>query len=189
MVHTFRIAAGIALLGIAAGPARAQTAPPANDADRVQYPVLLQNAYVAFEPGYIVEPFSDAQLEPTFQAASVASPHAAARVAIFGRELTPDFAIQATYMRPVEWVKYTDINGDRAAHSVWTQFAGLTLRARVPLHGRTAVYGEAGLGLTSRHGFMVNGAQVVSDAHYASVLAGGGFEYAISKAWALTAGL
>src|SRR5262245_1441007 len=54
---------------------------------------------------------------------------------------------------------------------------------------RTSIYGEGGLGITSRHGFPVGALHpVVRDAHYASLLAGGGIERTLSPTWDLTAG-
>jgi len=58
----------------------------------------------------------------------------------------------------------------------------------MPLTRRTWIYGEAGIGITSRHGFSVGETPVVRDAHYASLVVGGGLEYQISETFDLTAG-
>jgi Lipid A 3-O-deacylase (PagL) len=60
----------------------------------------------------------------------------------------------------------------------------------VPLTGRTSIYGEGGLGITSRRGFPRNTAQpAVRDAHYASVLVGAGLEHKVNANWDLSAGV
>jgi len=51
-----------------------------------------------------------------------------------------------------------------------------------------SIYGEAGLGIASRHGFDVNGAAAVPDASHAAVLLGAGVEYRLRPSWDLTAG-
>jgi hypothetical protein len=50
------------------------------------------------------------------------------------------------------------------------------------------VYGEAGLGITSRRGVTVGDVPAIAPAHYASVLLGGGAEYHLSSAWDLAVG-
>jgi lipid A 3-O-deacylase PagL len=155
---------------------------------RTQYPIFLQNSYISVNVGFIDYAFSERQLDPGFAASSIAVPHVAARVAIFGHELNRVVSLQGTYMRPVRFVTYTDVNGDAAPHHVWTHFGGATVKARAPVTPRVALYGEAGLGITSRHGFSTNGVPVVRDAHYASMLLGGGLEYHVSAGWDLSAG-
>jgi hypothetical protein len=86
-------------------------------------------------------------------------------------------------------VKYRDVNGDGQGHSVWTGLGGATLRGRAPIAGRVSLYGEAGLGITSRHGFNQGATPVVRDASYASILLGAGAEYRLSPTWDLAAGV
>jgi hypothetical protein len=156
---------------------------------RTQYPPFLIDSFVGITVGYIDYSFSQAQLEAGFRAATIAVPHLAARVSVFGHGLGRHFAVQGTYMRPVRFVTYTDINGDGGAHHVWTDFGGLTLRGRVPVAARASLYGEAGLGITSRHGFTRDGAPVVRDAYYASPLVGAGLDYHLRPTWDLTTGV
>jgi hypothetical protein len=92
-------------------------------------------------------------------------------------------------MRPVRFVSYRDVNGDASGHHVWTGFGGATIKGRLPIAGRTSLYGEAGLGVASRHGFGVGDAVVVRDSSYATVLLGAGMEYRLHPAWDLTAGV
>jgi hypothetical protein len=186
------LAVTLLLLAYGWAPARAQQATrppdaqPATPPDR--YPVWLANSYFAFNVGWLGQSFTTRQLEPGFQASSIDTPRVAARVILFGHEFTPYLAAQLTYMRPVKFVEYRDLNGDAVGHSVWTGFGGASLKARAPLGGRTSVYGEAGLGIASRHGFNLNGVPAVRDASHASVLLGAGVEYRLRPSWDLTAG-
>src|SRR5215472_16573104 len=151
-------------------------------------PAFAQGWYFGVNVGSLTQSFTSRQLEPGFQAAAIDESHIAARVVLVGREFTPHLAAQLTYMRPVRFVSYRDVNGDSAGHSVWTGFGGATLKARAPITGHTSLYGEAGLGISSRHGFDENGVVAVRDASHASVLLGGGVDYRIRPSWDLTAG-
>lgn len=171
------------------GAAPADAMVPAHEDTRTQFPAFLANSYFSVNIGYIDYAFSDRQLEPGFHADSIAVPHVAARVAVFGHEFSPYFSAQLTYMRPVRYVTYTDINGDQSAHHVWTHFGGVTVKTRVPIAARTSIYGEGGLGITSRHGFPQDTTRlIVRDAHYASFLVGAGLEHHVCPTWDLTAG-
>src|SRR5690349_5587880 len=82
---------------------------------RYQYPAVLSNSFVGVSIGYINYPFTNAQLEPGFAAASVKVPHTAVRIILFGHEFNQYLSAQITYMRPVDWVEYKNINGDETA--------------------------------------------------------------------------
>jgi hypothetical protein len=172
----------LAAYGAATALAQQTASPPDT------YPAWLANSYFGFNVGWLGQSFTSRQLEPGFQAASIDEPHIAARVILFGHEFTPHLGAQLTYLRPVQFVQYRDVNGDAVGHSVWTGFGGASLKARAPLAGRTSVYGEAGLGIASRHGFNQNGVPVVRDASHASLLLGAGVEYRLRPSWDLTAG-
>jgi opacity protein-like surface antigen len=157
---------------------------------RTQYPALLQNSFVTINAGAVNQPFSQDQLQPGFRAASIAVPRAAVRVMLFGHEFNRTLSVQASYMRPVNYVTYTGVNGaDAGRHHVRVNFGGVTLKARRPVAGRISVYGEGGLGFTSRTGFNIGDSPVVTDAHYASMLVGTGLDYRLTPAWDLTGGL
>ena len=144
---------------------------------RDTYPAWLANSYFSVNAGWLGQSFTSRQLEPGFQVTSIDESHVAARVVLVGHEFTPRLAAQLTYMRPVRFVRYRDVNGDATGHSVWTGFGGATLKASAPLAGRASIYGEAGLGIASRHGFSKNGVPIVSDASHASLLLGAVDEY------------
>jgi len=169
--------------------ARAAAAQPSDDA-RTQYPKVLQNSYITINVGAIDQPFSQAQLQPGFQAASIDVPRVDVRVMLFGHEFNRFVSAQASYMRPLNYVTYTSVTAaDSGGHHVRVNFGAVTLKARAPLRGRLSAYGEGGLGFTSRTGFSLGETPVVADANYASVLLGGGIDYRVAPAWDLTAGV
>jgi hypothetical protein len=155
---------------------------------RTQYPPFLKNAYTGVNIGYINYSFSEKQLEPGYQAAEVRVPHAAVRVILYGRRFNKYLSAQISYMRPVGWVEYNNINGDEKSHKVGMNVAGLTIRPQLPLSKKISLYAEAGLGVITRGGFIIDGNVVVKDANYGSVLFGGGLEYHLENRWALLLG-
>ena len=184
---SFSAALGL-ILGLLAlaPPASAQT----NEDTRTQYPALLQNAFFSINVGTVDQPFSQSLLQPGFRATGIDVPRLAVRVMILGRELTPTLSVQGTYLRPVSYVGYRSVvDGDVDRHSVRVNFGGVTLKARKAISGPLAVYGEGGLGFTSRTGFALGDRTIVEDAHYASALLGGGIDYRVTPTWDLTGGL
>jgi hypothetical protein len=162
--------------------------PPRREDTRTQYPAFLADSYFAVSLGSIDYGFSGRQLEPGFQAEAVDVPPAAARVALFGHEFNRFLSAQLTYMRPVLYVSYRNVNGDQALHRLLVHFGGVTLKPQLPVGRRVSLYGEAGLGLTSRRGTSIGGVPAIAPAHYASVLLGGGLEYHLDQSWDLAAG-
>ncbi len=152
---------------------------------RTQYPPGLMNAHFGVNIGYINYPFSRAQLEPGFTVESIGVPHPAVRILLYGLPINEYLSARVTYMRPVNWVEYRNVNGDTYKHTVWMNIAGLTLNAQVPLGKRFSVSGEAGLGIITRNGFEYNNIPVVTNASYATGLFGGGIQYHLSPKWAL----
>jgi hypothetical protein len=181
-----RLTAAAAFLLCAAASAIAQ---PSEDT-RTQYPRLLQNSFISINVGAIDQPFSQAQLEPGFHAASIEVPRADVRVMLIGHEFNRVISAQASYMRPLNYVTYADVGpGDVDRHHVRVNFGAVTLKARLPVARRWSAYGEGGLGFTSRTGFSLGDTPVVTDAHYASLLLGGGAEYRLTPSWDLTGGV
>jgi hypothetical protein len=67
---------------------------------------------------------------------------------------------------------------------------GLTLLPKLPLSEKFTLYGEAGMSWITRNGFKDNsGSTVVSNANYATLLAGGGIQYRIDDRWKLNLGM
>jgi hypothetical protein len=177
---------GAVLLCVCA-PASAQSS---SDDPRAQYPRALQNSFVAINVGAIDQPFSQAQLAPGFQAAAIEVPRIDVRVMLLGHEFNRFISAQASYMRPLNYVRYTRVApGDVSAHHVRVNFGAVTLKVRAPLRATWSAYAESGLGFTSRTGFALGDTSVVADAHYASAIVGGGVEYRVTPSWDLTAGM
>jgi hypothetical protein len=171
----------------ACAAAACPTAAGAEDA-RTRYPAFLSNSYFGVDLGAIHYAFSARQLQPGFRAQAVEVPPAAARVTLYGRELNRFLAAQVTYMRPVLYVAYRNVNGDEARHRLLVHFGGLTLKPQLPIGRRLSLYGEAGLGLTSRRAVSIGGGPLIASAHYASFLGGGGLQYHLGPTWDLAAG-
>lgn len=167
---------------------QSQAAPPAKPDTRTQLPELLQDSYLGLNIGYLSNPFSARQLQPGFTVGSVSVPHAAYGIGLFGYRLNRHLAAQITYVRPVNYVRYRDINGAATSNSVWMAYGAFTLKTQVPLTPATSVYAEAGLGITNRRGFDIGGAQVVAHELFRTFVVGGGLEYRASKSWDVVAG-
>ncbi len=135
--------------------------------------------------------FTPQQLAPGMRAGSIETPHLTVRVALFGHEFNRFMSVQGSYMRPVKYVSYRNVNGAPGDdhHHVRVNFGSVTLKTSVPIAKRLSVYGEGGLGITSRTGFAIQGVPAIADAHFASVLVGGGADYHLNRNWDLTAGM
>ena len=184
-------AAGLLLcLGAPAAAQEAAAPPPAPSEEdtRGQYPAFLSNAYVSLNLGYMNYAFSDVQLEPGHQVESVHVPHVAVRAILFGRHFGKYVSAQASYLRPVKYVQYRNVDGGDTTRFVWMHFGTVTLQSRVPVSSRVSVYGEGGFAITNRSGFDVDDAPVVRDAHFMSPLAGLGLDYRVSDTWDVVAG-
>lgn len=163
--------------------------------NRAQIPSILQKSYFEVNVGSIDYSFSNQHLESGYTMNSVSVPHWAARLVLFGYDFNKYLSAQITYMRPVHWVRYNytkntpDINQPNpieGSGSVRMNIGGLTLKPKLPINDRLSVYGEAGLGIITRHGFIDTfGESVVNDASYASVLLGLGLKYHFNDKWAL----
>ena len=156
---------------------------------RTQFPAFLLDSYFGVDVGSINYPFSPRQLESGFRAESVAVPHAAARVVLFGHRFYKYLSAQVAYTRPIQWVKYRNVNGTAETGSVWMAIGDVSLKSQLPVTSRVAVYGETGLALVSRTGFEIGGAPGVAHAQYGAPLLGAGVEYALNTRWDVLAGM
>lgn len=157
--------------------------------NRAQYPPFLAKAYFGVNMGYMHYPFTNHHLPANYTAESITIPHMAVGIALLGYRFNRYISAQITYMRPVDWVKYHNINGDGSSHSVYMNVGGLTLKGRLPLNTKFALYGETGMGIITRKGFDMAGTPVVKNAEYASILLGAGLYYRLNDKWELTAGV
>ncbi|HEX6335055.1 MAG TPA: acyloxyacyl hydrolase [Flavisolibacter sp.] len=157
--------------------------------ERAQYPGLLARSYFGVSIGYINYPFTNESMEAPYQAASIHVPHTAVKITLLGYRFNDHLSGQITYMRPVNWVEYRNINGDQSNRSVYMNVGGLTLKGNVPLGRKFRLYGEGGLGIVTRNGFTKDSLPAVKDATYATFLMGGGLDYRLNKSWELVAGM
>jgi hypothetical protein len=152
---------------------------------RTQYPLLLSDSYVSVSVGYITYPFSNLNLEAGYKADVISIPHVGVRLVLFGHQFNKYLSAQITYMRPVLWVNYKNINGSRSDKTVWMNVAGLTAKLQVPMTKNLSVFGEGGLGIVTRTGFVMDGHTVIADANYPYMLYGAGLEYRLNNKWDL----
>ncbi|NOT49767.1 MAG: acyloxyacyl hydrolase [Chitinophagaceae bacterium] len=156
---------------------------------RIQYPPGLLNSHFGVSIGYIHYGFSSKQLEPGFSVSSVAIPPAGVRINLIGHRFNKYLSVNIHYMRPVNWVKYKNVNGDNKEHSVWMNVAGLTLLSQLPVSKKISLYGEAGIAIITRKGFKINNVWAVKDANYISGFFEGGFYYHLNNKWDLLTSL
>ncbi len=158
---------------------------------RAQLPLALRNAYTEVNIGYINYPFGLDQFAKNVEGCkfqSVEVPHAAVRLVLYGYEFNKYLSAQLSYMRPVIWVHYSyNMNSVNYKSSVWMNVGGLTLKPQLPIGKNFSIFGEAGWGIITRHGF--NDPQfhkpLVTNANYSTVLLGAGMRYHINERWAL----
>jgi hypothetical protein len=155
--------------------------------NRAQYPRFLKNSYFNFNFGYINFPFSSKQLEPGYQSESITNHHFGMRLIFFGHQFNKNLAGQVSYMKPLQYVIYNNVNGDKEKHSVWMHSGTLSLKGQVPVLKKVSAYGEAGLAIFSRRGFKINDAFAVKDFSYSTILLGAGLEYHLHPKWGVLA--
>src|SRR5258705_6666884 len=133
---------------VSAAPVRAQSAGDT----RTQYPAALVNSFASMSVGVVDYLFTPQQLAPGMRAGSIETPHLTVRVALFGHEFNRFMSVQGSYMRPVKYVSYRNVNGAPGDdhHHVRVNFGSVTLKTSVPIAKRLSVYGEGGLRITSR---------------------------------------
>lgn len=151
--------------------------------DRSQYPPILKNSYFGVNIGRINYNFSSRQLQPGNTVKDVRVPHTAVRIILFGHQFNKYLSAQISYMRPVKWVEYRDVNNDGLTHTVWMNVAGLTAAGKLPLGKKLSLFGEAGLGLIMRKGFEIDNEMVVPHASYATGLFGSSLQFHPNKRW------
>ena len=152
---------------------------------RIQYPWGLKNAYFGVNLGYINYDFGAGNLATGYTAQSVKVPHIAPRLVLYGYQFNKYLAAQISYMRPVDWVVYNNINGDQQNHSVWMNYGLLTVVGRVPLNKKLSLAAEGGLAIVTRKGFDINYVPVVKSTTYATGLLGGSLQYHLNRKWDL----
>ena len=155
---------------------------------RTQYPSLLSDSYFNVNIGSLHYAFNSLQLEPGFSVDAVEVPHVAVRVVLLGHQFHKYLAAQVSYMRPVNYVSYKSINGDKQDHHVWMHYGSLTLLSHVPISKKLSVFAEGGLGIVTRKGFRINDVPVVKNSSKAALFTGAGLEFHLNPRWDLLAG-
>ena len=150
---------------------------------RAQYPGSLSNSFAGVNIGYINYPFSSIQMEPGYQVESIHIPHTAVKIILYGQQFNKWLSAQITYLRPVDWVEYKNVNGDQSNHSVWMNIAGITMKVQTSARKKFSIYGEAGLAIVTRKGFYINNSPVIKNANYAGILSGAGLQYHLNTKW------
>lgn len=150
---------------------------------------LLNNFYVGVQAGYIGYAFSNAQLQPGFQAQSVQVPHLTTRFVLFGHEFGKYLAGQVSEIVPAHPVTYENVNGAGNFPLWMNNIAAFTAKARLPLNGRWSLFGEGGLGVVTRNGFTINKATALNPTNYATFLFGGGVDYRVTPNWDVLTGV
>jgi lipid A 3-O-deacylase PagL len=158
------------------------------DDGRAQYPAGLANSFVTVNVGAIGYAFSEQQLAPGHSVGSVEAPHMAASIVLFGHHFSDHLSAQGSYMRPIKYVRYNDLDGTDASQTVWMHYGTVTAQVRAPIARRWSVFGEGGVAFTSRRGFQLDNQPAVANAHFASPLFGGGIEYHMSTTLDLVVG-
>lgn len=148
---------------------------------------FLSKAYIGVNIGSINYSFTTTQMKPGYSVESILVPHVAVRLILFGYQFNKNLSAQISYMRPVDWVQYKSVNGDKTTHTVWMNIAGLTLKYQNKLANKVSVYTEGGLGIITRNGFVINRVPVVEDANYSTILTAAGIQYHLTNKWDLQA--
>ncbi|MDR1988787.1 MAG: acyloxyacyl hydrolase [Acidobacteriaceae bacterium] len=150
---------------------------------------ILSRTYFTFQGGAIDYRFSDRQLGAGFSSDEVLISHGAVRLVLFGFKFNKYFAGQISYGRPVQYVRYTNVNGTGQTQGVSVAIGEVTLKAQVPFAGKTSLYAEVGANETTRRGFTIDNDTIIDNAHVASFVVGGGVEYHLNERWDLLAGV
>jgi hypothetical protein len=145
---------------------------------------FLSNFYVGLQIGSIGYAFSNAQLQPGFQAQSVQAGHLAGRFILFGHEFGKYISGQVSELIPAHSVVYKNINGNPGNYTLWmNNIAGFTAKVRLPLSSRWSLFGEGGLGVVTRNAIKINQSTALNSANYATFIFGGGVDYRVNENW------
>jgi len=188
--NVWMLAAAVAIvwmMGI--GRCDAQSAPPDPTDTRTQYPPLLANSYFGLSVGSVSTPFTAEQLQPGFTSTQIDTPTAGASIALLGHQFNQYIGAEMAYARPFKWATFNNLNGTGQGRSVWMAIGEFKLRLRLPVTDRFAMYTDAGLAITSRHGATTDdGRPIVADANFLVPLVGAGAEITVNPRWSFVAG-
>lgn len=155
---------------------------------RSQLPAGLNHTYFGMGVGYTDIPFSNRNLINGFQATSFTNPAVGLNVFIghfFNRYLAGEISL----MRPIKWAYANNVSTIGKRNSIWISLFGISLRPTLPITERFSLYGLAGLGIISRHGFSINNTTAIPSEDMMTLLTGGGMTYALTSRWHLNLGV
>ena len=145
---------------------------------------FLSRSYYSINFGGIFYPFSNENLIDGYKTASFSKNYFSGRL-LLGYKILPDLAVQFGTMRPASWFKYNNVNNIGYERSVWINAWSLSLKKNINLNKKISVFAEAGIANVTRVGFSINDDIIYSDAHFASLLYGFGFNYKLNEKWRL----
>lgn len=148
---------------------------------REQLPAALDDTYFGMGAGYTNIPFSNSNLINGFTANHFKNPTSGLNIYI-GHYFNPYIAAEISLMRPIKWSYAYGVENPNDKHSIWVSVFGISARPTLPISKRINLYGIAGLGIESRHGFTTNaGTTVIPSQDLMTFLTGGGFSYAVTN--------
>lgn len=148
------------------------------DNQAMVFPAVFNNTWIEASIGFDNYGFTNSNLAPGFTAESIDNTNLAARL-LLGHNFNPYLGATLSLMRGFLWTDFNNINNTDVSKSVWNTLLGLTVRPMLPIQ-KITLYGDFGMGLTSRHGFDLDGQVVVSNASLLSPIIGGGLTYRLS---------
>lgn len=158
---------------------------------RTQYPPFLTNSFFEINIGYINYPFTSEHMTEGYVVDNVEIPHTAVRIIPAGYKFNDFLSAQVSYMRPVLWVRYHNVNGDGSHHPVFMNIGGISLIGQYPIKDKLKFYAEAGMSVVTRSGFQEKNnpeVDIIADAGYATLLFGAGLKYRVNEKWTLQVG-
>lgn len=155
---------------------------------REHFPAAFRNSYVGFGADYTNIPYANKHLINGFRAQSFTNPSFGLNVYI-GHFFNPYLAAQISLMRPIKWAYANGVTQPNSKNSIWISIFGLTLRPTYPITDKLSLYGLAGLGIVSRHGFNINNTTAIPSEDLYTFLTGGGVTYAFTPNWHANLGL
>lgn len=151
---------------------------------KAQVSDFLSKSYYSINFGGIFYPFSNNNLIDGYNTTTFSKNSFSGRF-LLGYKIQPNLAIQFGTMRPASWFKYDNINNIGYERSVWINAWSLSLKKNINLHKKFFIYGEVGIANVTRIGFSIEDKIIYSDAHFASLLYGLGFNYKLNEKWRL----
>ena len=131
--------------------------------NRTQYPGFLTNhTYFDVSVGYINYAFTNSHVAAGYKAESIGIPHVGVRLILYGYRFNNHLSVQASYLRPVLWVRFNNVNGDQENHPVVMNITGLTLKTSLVSGKNLAMSAEGGVVHVTRTGFEKNHQRICS---------------------------